>query len=197
MLTAKDLPWEEYVEVMNQFSFKMWRSEYPSSWLEGAVRSAITKYEKMVKEDLHGIRPLFRLNSYMEEEKRLAKVQKKKSWHTAGREEKMVTGAPLIIGPSAGDHISNGMKKVCTRFKEEHNIDIKVCERGGTKVGSIVKSDSLKPSVCDRGDCFPCAKEGGGDCSPVLCCLQDGMLGMPKEQIKCCISRRNRKKRLQ
>ena len=87
----------------------------------------------MVKEDLDGIGPLFRLNSYMEEEKRLAKIQKKKLWHKAGREEKMVAGAPLIICPSAGDHISKRMKKVCAQFKEEHNIDIKVCERGGIK----------------------------------------------------------------
>ena len=89
----------------------MSRSEYPSSWLEEAVRSAVTKYEKIVKEDLDGIRQLFRLNSYMEEERRLAKVQTKKLWHKAGREEKMVAGASLIIWPSAGDHISNRMKK--------------------------------------------------------------------------------------
>ena len=77
----------------------------------------------------------------------------------------MLAGAPLIICPSNGDQISKKMRKVCRQFKEEHNIDGKIFERGGTKLGLIVKSDPLKPPVCGRGDCFPCANEGGGDCS--------------------------------
>ena len=54
------------------------------------------------------------------------------------------------------------MKKVCNQFREEHKIDVKICERGGTKLGSIAKSDPLKSLVCGRDDCFPCKNEGGG-----------------------------------
>ena len=40
-----------------------------------------------------------------------------------------------------------------------------MCERGGSKVGNLAKSDPLKPSTCERDDCFPCTSGGGGDCS--------------------------------
>ena len=143
----------------------MSRSGYPASWREDAVKSAIASYEKMVEDDKKDIRPLFRPNTFKEEERRLGKLKKKKLWHKAGREENMLAGAPLVICPSDGDQISKKMRKVCKQFKEEHNIDVKICERGGRKLGSIVKSDPLKPQVCGRGDCFPCSNEGGGDCS--------------------------------
>ena len=85
--------------------------------------------EKMVEDDTKDIRPLFRPNTFREEERRLRKLKKKKLWHKAGREENMLAGAPLVICPSDGDQISKKMKKVCKQFKEEHNIDVKICER--------------------------------------------------------------------
>ena len=42
---------------------------------------------------------------------------------------------------------------------------MRVYERGGSKVGSIAKSDPLKPESCGRENCFPCTSGGGGDCS--------------------------------
>ena len=47
----------------------------------------------------------------------------------------------------------------------DHKIDVKVCERGGYKIGNIAKSDTLKPSNCKIEDCFLCSREGGDDCS--------------------------------
>ena len=67
-----------------------------SQLAKDAVKSAITTYEKMLKGDQDGIRPLYRLNCYMEEERRLATVQKKKVL-AQGREDKVVAGAFLII----------------------------------------------------------------------------------------------------
>ena len=50
-------------------------------------------------------------------------------------------------------------------------------------MGSIVKSDPLKPSVCGRGDCFPCAKEGGGDCSKSCAAYRMECLECPKNKL--------------
>ena len=77
----------------------------------------------------------------------------------------MLAGAPLIICPLAGDQISKKRKEVCKKFKSEHKINVKVCERGGIKMGNIAKPDPLSPSSCNREDCFPCTSGGGGDCS--------------------------------
>ena len=36
---SPELEWNESAKVMNDFSVKMWRSGYPSSWREEAVKS--------------------------------------------------------------------------------------------------------------------------------------------------------------
>ena len=58
----------------------------------------------------------------MEEEKRPAKLRKLKQWHKKGNQNGVIAGAPLLICPSAGDSVSKQMKKVCTRFRREHNF---------------------------------------------------------------------------
>jgi hypothetical protein len=47
---SPELEWNESVKVMNEFSVKMWRSGYPSSWREEAVKSSINMYETMVQD---------------------------------------------------------------------------------------------------------------------------------------------------
>ena len=160
------LEWNESVKVMNEFAVKMSRSGYPASWREEAVKVCIQKYEAMVQEDKDGKRPLFRPKYFMAEDKKLSKLKKSSLWHKSGTEEGAKAGAPLIICPSAGEVISKKMKDVCKIFKNEHNIDVKVFERGGIKIGNIAKSDPLSPSTCGRNDCFSCTSGGGGgDCT--------------------------------
>ena len=104
---SPDLPWEEFVNVMNQYVVKVWRSGYPASWRADAVQSDLGRYEKMLKDEEDGRRPVFRPNTFMENERRLEKLRKAKLWHKVGMEEDIVAGAPLIICLSAGDQISN------------------------------------------------------------------------------------------
>ena len=55
---------------------KMWRSGYPSSWPEQAVKSSINIYEEMVQDETSGKRLMFRPKGFMTEERRLAKLKK-------------------------------------------------------------------------------------------------------------------------
>ena len=162
---SPDLPWEAFVDVMDEFVVKMWKSGYPASWRADAVKASLQKYEDMLREEREGGKPLFRPKSFMEEERALAKLKKAKQWHKAGGEVGLQAGAPLIVCPGAGGMIAKKMKSLCKTFKNEHKIDVRVYERGGSKVGSIAKSDPLKPESCGRENCFPCTSGGGGDCS--------------------------------
>ena len=162
---SPELEWHEAVKVMNEFVVKMWRSGYPASWREDAIKASTQKYEDMVKDDKDSKRPLFRPKGFLAEERRLAKLKKSRTWHKSGSDEGIMAGAPLIISPSAGESISKKMKDVCKKFQVEHNIDVKVYERGGLKISNVVKSDPLSPSTCEREDCFPCTSGGKGDCS--------------------------------
>ena len=97
----------------------------------------------------------------------MAKLKKLKSWHTSGSEAGILAGAPLIICPLAGNSssIMKKMKSVCKKFKIEHKIEVRLFERGGSKIENYVKSDPLKAATCGRQDCFPCSSGGGEDCS--------------------------------
>ena len=119
----------------------------------------------MLQDEKEGKRPLFRPKGFMEQERRMDKLRKMKQWHKKSGQDGMTAGAPLIICPSAGDEISRKMKLVCKQFKNEHEIDVKVYERGGMKVANLVRSDPLKPGTCGRENCFLCTSGGGGDCS--------------------------------
>ena len=74
---SPDLQWEDSVKVMNEFVLKMWRSDYPSSWLE-AVQSALNMHENMIKDENSGERPLFRPKEFKAEERRLDKLKKQR-----------------------------------------------------------------------------------------------------------------------
>ena len=153
---SKDLKWHESaVRVMNDFVVKMWRSGYPVSWRADAIMASTLKYEDMVKEDRDVTRYLFRPKDFMAEERKLAKQKKSRLWHKSGSEEGVTAGDPLIICPTAGELVSKKVKDLCKKFKAEHNIDIKVYEQGGLKIGNISKSDPLSPSTCEKEDCFP------------------------------------------
>ena len=64
-------------------------------------------------------------------------IRKQKQWHKGETQEGIMAGAPLIICQSAGDSISKKMNAVCNKFKDEHKIDVKLCECGGPKVGKF------------------------------------------------------------
>ena len=59
----------------------------------------------------------------MENERRLEEV---------GMEEDVMADAPLIICPLAGDQIGKKIKNALKRYKIEHKIEVKLCERGGS-----------------------------------------------------------------
>ena len=78
------LEWKESVKVMNEFVVKMWRSGYPSSWRQDAVKSSIQMYEELVRDERSGKRPMFRPKEFMTEERRLEVETLAKGW-TGGR----------------------------------------------------------------------------------------------------------------
>ena len=181
---SPDLPWDESVRVMNEFCVKMWRSGYPATWRAEAVSSVIQRLEKALKEERDGVRPLFLPKGFMEEERRMAKLRKLKSWHNTGAEAGLLAGAPLILCPMAGSSISKQIKQVCKKFEKEHKIGVRLYERGGNKIENFVRSDPLKPKTCGRENCFPCKSGGGGDCARSCAAYRVDCLECETENLK-------------
>ena len=63
------------------------------------IKTALEKWDKMCGEEDVGVRPVHRPREWKEKERRLAKEQKKNTWHQT-RAGQM--SAPLIIDPSSG-----------------------------------------------------------------------------------------------
>ena len=55
------------------------------------------------------------------------------------------------------------MSDVCKKLQVEHNIAVKVYERGGMKIENKTKADPLSPSTCKREYCFSFTSGGGAD----------------------------------
>ena len=75
----------------------------------------------------------------MEDEQRMAKLKKLKSWHSPNAHSSTKAGAPLIICPVAGDSMLKKMKDICKKFEKEHTIEVRVFQRGGTKIERAVR----------------------------------------------------------
>ena len=57
---SPDLPWEAFVDVMNEFAVKMWKSGNPASWRADAVKASLQKYEDMLGEEREGVEEIIR-----------------------------------------------------------------------------------------------------------------------------------------
>ena len=112
----------------------MWRSRYPASWSEDAIKAFNQKYKDMVKDYKDAKRPLFRLKGFTTEVRRPSKLKKSILWLKSSLDKGVMTIAPLIICPSARESISKKMKDVCKKFQVEHTIAVKVYEREGLKI---------------------------------------------------------------
>ena len=57
-------------------------SGYPERYRAAIIESALTAWYKMLLDNVVGVRPLYRTNSWKKEERRKQKEWKKINWHT-------------------------------------------------------------------------------------------------------------------
>ena len=81
--------------------------------------------EKVLKEERDGVRPLFLPKGCMEEECKMAKLRKIKSWRNAGADASLLAGAPLTLCPMAGSSIAKQIKQVCNKFEKVLKIKVR------------------------------------------------------------------------
>ena len=123
--------WAEVVETLNRYSRKLERSGYSARSRADIIRASIQTYWKMRKDEDEGRRPLYRSRSWCEQERDMAKQNKKTSWSNNGKTPGEIARAPLIISPLAGNSMTLKMKEVCRKFASEHSIHKKIVTRGG------------------------------------------------------------------
>ena len=92
----------------------------------------------MRNDEAAGRRPLYRPRAWHENKRAIEKESKKSSWSKNGQKPAVVSGAPLIICPQAGNSLTKNMKNICKNFLKDTNIDVKVVTRGVTRLQGIL-----------------------------------------------------------
>ena len=92
----------------------------------------------MEEDGKEGGRRLYRSKKEMMEDKRKKNVE---NWCEKRGEVKV--SAPLIIDPTEDGKLIERIKKVVKQYNSQEGVEIKVVERGGSRMSSNVKSNPL------------------------------------------------------
>ena len=131
-------------------------------------------YEKQLARASDGICPLYRPKGYKEEERRMKKQIKKRSWYKP-------FSTILFCPPSPSGELAKQLRKIAKEATDNNGWSVKVVERAGVKLQ--YQLPGLKePTDCKKEDCFLHVTGGKGDCrkegllykGSCLTCLKEG-----------------------
>jgi hypothetical protein len=156
--TAPSVPTERRRDIMEAWDAKMRVSGYNERFRRQVIVAAVGIYRDKLSKAETGEAPLYRGRLWQKERRDIEKDMKMSSWYKS--KDKVPNVAPLIINPTQSGVLKKEIDKICSMFKETHNMGVKVMERGGRKATSDMKSDPLGDKICKRPDCRICTSEG-------------------------------------
>lgn len=155
--TSRRLDNEIKTNFLNEFSYRMMISGYSEKVRLEVIQKGLEAYERQLKRDEENECPLYRPKGYNEEERRKKKLRNKMSWYKPH-------DTVLFCPPSPNSMLANEMKKIAAEEKTLSGISIKVVERAGHKIRSLLPGMQEEAS-CRRNDCIVHANGGRGQCS--------------------------------
>ena len=78
----KDLPEEEFNDILSDSMKELQNSNYPEQYRLEVLKSAINGFSKQKEADKNGERPLYRNRGYEKKERLLNKKLKKSNWYS-------------------------------------------------------------------------------------------------------------------
>ena len=135
---------------------RMMLAGYDQIYRKRTLEQALRIYERIVKEEKEGVRPMHRPKDWKKEERRRAKSKKEKNWAT-----KDGCVAPIIIPSTPNSELLMMLREVA-QAEALPGLKFKIVEKGGRKVRRTVQnSNPTASSSCQAGDCLVC-KGGSG-----------------------------------
>ena len=146
---------EEYEdEVLDKLRWKMMISGYSEKEREIIVREGKARCSNILKLVEQEQRPLYRPSSWNKEERALSKKIKGKSWYGPKDSVIFVPATPKEI-----------LRKRVEKVMADNNFDIKVVEKGGQTVKSLLQRSDISPTLtCWDENCPVCLTNGKGAC---------------------------------
>ena len=160
------LEWNTTAKHASEMNKRMQYSGYNHQFRKQITHSALNKYKQIVEKDKTGESPMYRNKDWKRNERIKKKQQSKTKWFKKGKTKYMST----IFVPATPN---STLQKEYKRVIKKHNINIKVIEKAGRQIKSILqKSDPFKPNKCQDKECFPCK----ADVNKQTNCRKDGIV---------------------
>jgi hypothetical protein len=160
--SSNKLDWKtETAPVLTDYMSRMKLAGYSEWYRKDTLLRALRIYDKMVEDDSHGVRPLYRPKDYDIVNRRNQKQKKKNNWSNRGGYI-----APIFVPPTPQSVLANQLKEIA-EAEAEGGIRFRIIETGGRSIKSIVqRSNPTATKGCEEEDCLPCrgGKGEGGDC---------------------------------
>ena len=153
---------------LTNFMLKLKNSGYAEKFRMEVLNSALKAFEKMISEDKKGIKPLFRDRFWKCEERRLAKINKKRNWYKKDGTTKYTS--VLFVPPTPGSGLIKELKQREQEVNKTNDERIKFIETGGVKVETLLtKKNPFKKEECKEKSCPLCKNPNKNQKSKILC----------------------------
>jgi hypothetical protein len=155
-----DLPWEQKLVHLNNFTERMRDSGYPEKNREEVIQSGLKGYEIMLEVERAGGRPVNRLKKSDQTDRKKEKAKKKDTWYKQGE-----YASVLFVPCTPGSILAKQLREVEARGRDDREWKVKIMEMGGQTLRSQTsKSNPWSGMPCSREHCFACQGEKGGEC---------------------------------
>ena len=155
-----DLPWTKKVRHLNELTERMRDSGYNERLRKEVIESGLMGYQKMVDVERNGGRPVNRLRSINQIQRKKDKMNKKTKWYKNGG-----YATVLFIPCTPGGTLAKRMREIEERGRSDRGWRVKIVEVGGqTLKAQLCKSNPWSGNPCGHSQCFACREGEGGDC---------------------------------
>ena len=154
---SPDVPWKRKAEFLTDFCLRMKLSGYPERYRAAIIESALKAWDKILLDDLLGVRPLYRTNTWKKEERRKKKELKKINWFT--KTGGKANDFPIFCPMTPGGRLAEKWRRVAdeVRINSGGKIRPAVVEQSGLPISALLVDPTQgEQDLCGKAECNPC-----------------------------------------
>ena len=145
-------------EHLDRFMLKLKKSGYNHKFRKEVLNSCLKAFQKIVEDDKNGVKPMFRSREWNSEERKCAKVDKKRNWWNSAGSKIQYTSV-LFVTPTPGEVLLKAVRKREQELNGNNKERVKIVEKGGLKMKDILTSKNpFKKSKCTQKTCPLCTE---------------------------------------
>ena len=155
-----EVPWSRKAEHLSQFMQRLRTSGYPQGYRAQILESGIAGYEKMLKVEMEGGRPVNRPDSCDKTSRKKRKIVEEKTWYRRGGNDTV-----LFVPTTPGSELASRMREIALKNNQGRDWQVKIVETSGRSVKSMLqRADPTPPKPCQDQDCMSCPQGIMGEC---------------------------------